>query len=72
MTKLTMVVYLADASEPGRDRKYAAPLRKAVKEKGLEQAVLLAIDHKLLDVIKKNKKIHPLTIKARNWLLSFI
>lgn len=70
MSKLAMVVYLADASEPGRHRKFAAPIRKMFKEKSLEQAVLKAIDSKLLEVIDKNKKIHPLTISARNWLLS--
>ena len=67
-----MVVYLADASEPGRERKFAAPIRKTFKQKGLEPAVLHAIDSKLLEVIKKGKKIHPLTIKARNWLLGII
>lgn len=72
MSKNTMVVYLADASEPGRDRKIAAPLRKAFKEKGLERAVLQAIDSKLVDVIERGKKIHPLTIEARNWVLGKI
>lgn len=69
MSKIAMVLYLADASEPGRERKFAAPIRKTFKEKGLEQAVLHAIDSKLLGVIKKSKKIHPFTIQARNWLL---
>ena len=69
MSKISMVVYLADAAEPERERKFAAPIRKTFKEKGLEHAVLHAIDSKLLDVIKKGKKIHPVTIKARNWIL---
>ena len=69
MSQLTMVVYLADATEPGRERKKAAPLRKAFKEKGLETAVLQAINNKLLSVIEKGGKIHPHTIKARNWLV---
>lgn len=70
MSKIMMTVYLADATEPGRDRKFAAPARKAFKEKGLEAGVLEAINMKLKDVINRGKKIHPLTIKARNWLLS--
>ena len=69
MSKIMMVVYLADSSEPGRDRKKAAPLRKTFKEKGLEAAVLQAIDNKLLDVIKSGKKVHPFTVHTRNWLL---
>lgn len=69
MSKLIMVVYLADSTEHGRDRKFAAPVRKAFKEKGLEAAVLHAIESKLLHVIKNGKKIHPYTILARNWLI---
>ena len=69
MSKLMMVVYLADSTEPLRDRKKAAPLRKTFKEKGLEKAVLQAIENKLLDIIERGKKIHPITVKARNWLL---
>ena len=72
MSKLMMVVYLADASEPGRKRKFAAPLRKVFKDKGLEQAVLKAIDNKLMAIVKEKRKIHPLTIKARNWLIEEI
>lgn len=69
MSKISMLIYLADSCEPERDRKYAAPLRKTFKHKGLEMAVLQTIEGKLLDVIKKGKKIHPLTVKARNWLI---
>lgn len=70
MSKLAMVLYLADASEPKRERKLAAPIRKIFKEKGLEAATLKAIDNKLLEVIEKKRKIHPITLSARNWLLS--
>ena len=69
MSKLTMVVYLADATEGDRERKFAAPIRKTFKEKGLEHAVLQTIDKKLIHIIEKGGRIHPLTIKARNWLV---
>ena len=69
MSNTAMVLYLADSTEPNRERKFAAPIRKTFKQKGLEAAVLHAIDSKLLHVIKSHKKIHPLTIKTRNWLL---
>lgn len=72
MDKISMVVYLADATEPDRERKFAAPIRKTFKEKGLEAAVLHTIEKKLLNVIEKGKKIHPITIKARNWLISMM
>ncbi len=70
MSKIMMVVYLADATEPGRDKKFAGSAKKVFKEKGLEAGVLEAINMKLKDVINRGKKIHLLTIKARNWLLS--
>lgn len=69
MSKISMIVYLADSTEPDRNRKFAAPIRKTFKHEGLEKAVLHAIDSKLLEVIKRGKKIHPFTIQARNWLL---
>lgn len=69
MSDLIMVIYLADATEPTRERKFAAPIRKIFKEKGLKYAVLEAMNGKLSQLIKKNKLIHPLTIQARNWLL---
>ncbi len=72
MSKLEMVVYLADATEPARQRQFAAPVRRIFKDKGLEPAVLKAIDNKLLEVLKRKKSIHPLTIKARNWLIEQI
>jgi len=70
MSPITMVVYLADATEPGRKRKKAAPIRKIFKDKGLEPAVLQAINNKLLSVIEKGGSIHPLTVTARNWLIA--
>lgn len=72
MSKIMMVVYLADATEPKRDRKMAAPVRKTFKLKGLEEAVLHAINSKLLDVLESGGLIHPLTIQARNWLIGQI
>ena len=72
MSKLVMLAYLADATEPGRDKKLAGPVRKTFEKFGLEEAVLHAIDVKLADVIKKEKMIHPFTIQARNWLIEKI
>ena len=72
MSKLAMVVYLADSTEPSRDKKKSKPLKKVFKDEGLESAVLAAIDMKLLDVIEKGKIVHPYTISARNWLIQKI
>lgn len=69
MTKISMVVYLADATEPGRDKKKSAPIKKKLRQKGLECAVLEALDNKLKYVLEKGGVIHPLTINARNWLI---
>lgn len=69
MSKLVMVLYLADATEPARDKKKAGSVRKTFEKSGLEEAVLHAIDVKLEEVIEKGKVIHPFTIQARNWLI---
>lgn len=72
MTKLAMVVYLADSTEPGRNKEKSTAIRKTLKNEGLERAVLHAIDEKLVDVIKKERLVHPYTINARNWLIENI
>ncbi len=72
MSKLVMLLYLADATEPGRDKKRIQPVIKTFKKEGLEQAVLEAIEQKLCEVIEKGKVIHPFTISARNWLIEKI
>ena len=72
MSRLMMTVYLADATEPGRDKKRISPIVKTFKKEGLETAVLEAIDQKLKEVISKGKVIHPFTIQARNWLVGKI
>ena len=72
MSKIAMVVYLADATEPSRDKKTTRSIKRTLEQYGLEWAVLQAIDGKLVDVIKKGKRVHPLTVEARNWLISHI
>lgn len=72
MSKIAMVIYLADSTEPGRDKKFSSPVRKTLKDDGLEKAVLRAIDFKLMAVLKSGRRIHPLTINARNWLIGSI
>lgn len=72
MSKLVMLVYLADATEPGRAKERIQPVIKTLKKEGLEKAVLHAIDQKLSDVIEKGRTIHPYTINARNWLVEKI
>ena len=72
MSKIAMVVYLADATEPGRDKDRITPLKKTFKNKGLEHAVLHAIDMKLIGVINKQRLLHPYTLQARNWLVDHI
>ncbi len=69
MSKLVMLLFLADSTEPGRDKKRIQSVLKIFKKEGLEKAVLHAIDQKILEVIKKDKVIHPFTINARNWLI---
>lgn len=69
MSTLDKIVYLADYIEPGRSFPGVERLRQAA-ERSLDEAVLLAMDGTLRYVVDRGWLIHPLTVEARNWLLS--
>lgn len=71
MTRLDKVVYLADYIEPGRRFQGVENLRELAR-RDLDQAVLGAMNGTLRYVIEQGWLIHPLTVEARNWLLSQI
>ncbi|MGB2924955.1 MAG: bis(5'-nucleosyl)-tetraphosphatase (symmetrical) YqeK [Limnothrix sp.] len=67
MDKLSCVIFLADALEPGRgDGKKLAHLRQTSQE-NLTKAVWKVCDMTLKHLIKTNKLIHPRMIQTRNW-----
>lgn len=69
MSVLDKVIYLADYIEPGRDFPGVEELRR-LAARDLDEAVLAAMDGTLHHVIDRGLLIHPLTVEARNWLLT--
>ncbi|WPX09952.1 bis(5'-nucleosyl)-tetraphosphatase (symmetrical) YqeK [Anaerocellum danielii] len=68
MSKLEMIIYVADLIEPSRQFEQVERLRKKSFE-DLEKAVVMAMDNTLKYVIERGGLIHPNTIYARNWLI---
>ena len=69
MSKIAMVVFVADDTEPARKEKYAEPVRKVLAEEGLEKAVLKALNIKLQQAIENGCFIHPSMIETRNYFV---
>lgn len=69
MSLLEKVIYLADLIEPGRTYKGVDILRKKYSE-SLDEGLLFAFDSTIEYVLERRFLIHPLTVDARNWLLS--
>ncbi|MBX6351505.1 MAG: bis(5'-nucleosyl)-tetraphosphatase (symmetrical) YqeK [Clostridia bacterium] len=70
MSRLDMVVYLADMLEPARDFPGADELRASLGGR-LETAMLRALEHTLHHLIDRGAWIHPDALLARNDLLRF-
>ena len=69
MSILDKIIYLSDKIEPLRDMAGVEEVRK-MAEKDLDRAVLMALDMGLLYLISKGLLIHPISIEARNNILS--
>ncbi len=69
MSLLDKIIYLSDKIEPLRDMNGMEEVRK-IAEIDLDRAVLMALDKGLLYLISKNLLIHPISIEARNNILS--
>ena len=69
MSPLDKIVYLSDKIEPLRNMNGVEEVRK-MAEKDLDRAVLMALDMGLLYLISKDLLIHPISIEARNNILS--
>ena len=69
MSLLDKIIYLSDKIEPLRNMSGVEEVRK-MAEINLDRAVLMALDMGLLYLIGKNLLIHPVSIEARNNILS--
>jgi len=69
MSLLDKIIYLSDKIEPLRNMNGVEEVRK-MAEINLDKAVLMALDMGLLYLISKDLLIHPVSIEARNNILS--
>ncbi|KXZ40128.1 putative HD superfamily hydrolase of NAD metabolism [Alkalithermobacter thermoalcaliphilus JW-YL-7 = DSM 7308] len=69
MTKLEKIIYIADFIEPNRDYPGVDKLRDVAFNEGLDKSLLMAFDNTIKYVISIKKVIHPITVKARNYIL---
>ena len=69
MSLLDKIIYLSDKIEPLRNMNGVEEVRK-MAEIDIDRAALMALDKGLLYLISKNLFIHPISIEARNNILS--
>ncbi|OPJ55563.1 bis(5'-nucleosyl)-tetraphosphatase (symmetrical) YqeK [Alkalithermobacter paradoxus] len=69
MSKLEKIIYVADFIEPNRDYPGVDKLRNTAYNEDLDKALLMSFDNTIKYVISIQKILHPITVKARNYLL---
>ena len=68
LSELAKIVFIADAIEPLRDYPGVQEIREAAMI-DLDKACLLSLNSTLDFLLRKERLIHPLSIKARNYLI---
>jgi len=66
MSLLDKIIYLSDSSEPNRDYRGVEKIRRLAFNKELDNALLEAMEMKLIYVMKKRLMLHPASIEAWN------
>ena len=70
MSKLSCVVFLADALEPNRGDNAELNAMRDLAKKNLYKCVQQTSDYSLKYLVSQQKIIHPRTILTRNWALT--
>ena len=70
MSKLDIIIYIADYIEPGREYPEVERLREKAKY-DLSQTFLGCLNQSILHIIRKGNLIHPGTISDRNEVLMY-
>ena len=68
MSDLDLLIFFADACEPGRDYPNVTELRK-IGEKDLKRGALAVLEHTLSYINSKKQSLHPQTADARDDLI---
>lgn len=69
MSKLSCVVFIADALEPNRGDSAELNSMRNIAKKNLYKCVQQTSDYSLKYLVSQQKVIHPRTILTRNWAL---
>ena len=69
ITTLEKIIYIADYIEPNRDFPGVDDLRKITFD-NLDEGVLQGLSNSIIYVVKNGNMIHPLSLEARNYLIS--
>ncbi|MGK7899142.1 MAG: bis(5'-nucleosyl)-tetraphosphatase (symmetrical) YqeK, partial [Xenococcus sp. (in: cyanobacteria)] len=69
MSKLSCIVFVADAIEPNRGDNPELQALRNIATKNLYQCTWKTSDYSLKHLINSQKTIHPRTILTRNWAL---
>ena len=69
MSKLSCIVFIADAIEPNRGNKPELEALRNIATQNLYKCTWQASDYALKHLINSQKTIHPRTILTRNWAL---
>ncbi len=70
MSKLSCVVFIADALEPNRGDNTELNNLRAVAKENLYKCVQQTSDYSLKYLVDRQKIIHPRAILTRNWALA--
>ena len=70
MGPLSMIVYIADVIEPGRDHPYLSGLRESVGRVSLSQLFADAYAASLARIVDRRRPIHPVTLAVWNALVA--
>lgn len=66
MSDLDMIIYVADAIEPGRDFDDLDELRDAIGDVPLEELFVRTFNHILLTLVERRRCLHPATVEVWN------
>ena len=70
MSKLSCVVFIADALEPNRGDNAELNAMRDIAKRNLYKSVQQTSDYSLKYLVSQQKIIHPRTILTRNWALA--
>lgn len=66
MSDLDMIIYVADAIEPGRDFAGLEELRAMIGNATLEELFATTFNHILLTLVERRRRLHPATVEVWN------